>query len=85
MSMSAVLNNINKYPSGTSLQIITRHYYERNISIASDARMESTVNLSISLADRYTGAMISCMCFSLVSTSTNQISIFITIDRSTLT
>ena len=58
MSMAAVVNNVEKYPSGTALQIVTRHYYERKISIASDVQMESTVNVSISLANRHDGTII---------------------------
>ena len=53
MSM-ADANNLNEYPEGTALQLVTRHYYERELSIAADPAMEGTVDISISLAESVT-------------------------------
>jgi hypothetical protein len=56
MSMATVLDDVDQYPPGTALQIVTRHYYERKTSIASDPMMEGTVDLFISLANRKDGS-----------------------------
>jgi hypothetical protein len=37
-------------PEGTALQLVTRHYYERETSVCADPSMEGSVNISISLA-----------------------------------
>ena len=45
-------------PDGTALQLVTRHYYEREMSVCADPTMEGTVNISISLADPTTGLVL---------------------------
>ena len=45
------ISEANSRPDGTALQLVTRHYYERERSVCADPSMEGTVNISISLVD----------------------------------
>jgi hypothetical protein len=54
MSM-ADATNLKEYPEGTALQLVTRHYYERPLSVAADPTMEGTVKINIALANPQTG------------------------------
>ena len=45
-------------PPGASLQLITRHYYERAVSVAADPAVRHSVTLEVGLADPSTGTAI---------------------------
>jgi hypothetical protein len=50
MSMADALN-MTQYSKETALQLVTRHYYERTVSVAADPTMEGTVDISITLVN----------------------------------